>query len=113
MALAGGYARPDATPAYYPLSSLGDLKTTIAGLASRTSRSCVFALPPAPNGSARPNIGVRVDGVDLPFDATHTSGWDFTDPLHTAVQIFGAACEDVMAGRIATVSIVFRCGSTK
>jgi hypothetical protein len=113
LALAGGSARSDATPAYYPVSSLGDLTATIRGLGSRTSRSCVFALPPAPNGTPRSNIGVRIDGVDLPFDPSHVSGWDFTDPSHTAVQIFGAACADVMAGRIATVTIVFRCQSTK
>jgi hypothetical protein len=112
MATAGGHARAGASPAYYPPSAIGDLTATIEALGAAPV-DCVYRLPEAPTSDPveRP-IGVQVDGVDLPRDRSHVSGWDYTDPSLTAVQIFGPVCREIQDGQHQTVTIGFYCRGT-
>lgn len=111
MALAGGRARLGATPAYYPLSNIADLKAMLSPVIVAPA-DCVLALPSPPVGAAAPRIGVRADGAAIPFDADHRAGWDWTDASWSSVELYGVACDDYLAGRIATVTIEFYCGDT-
>ena len=108
MAVAGGRARTGATPAYYPVSNIADLKNTLTPLIA-TPADCVLALPPAPTGTVWPPIGLRANGAEIPFDADHRDGWDWTDASQASIQLYGPACDDVIAGRIETVTIELYC----
>ena len=112
MAVAGGYALANSAPAYYPVTSAGELRGTLETLLPVTT-DCVFSVPPPPAGSSRPDIGVRVNGKDVPFDTSHTNGWDFRDGSWTSVQVYGPACDEYLATETATASIDFFCGDTK
>jgi von Willebrand factor type A domain len=112
MAIAGGYARAT-SPAYYPVASADELySTTLRTLIRVSPDDCVFSLPPSPTGSPRPNIGVRVNGKDVPFDASHTNGWDYTDGTRTSVEVYGPACDDYLAAETRTATILFYCLDT-
>ena len=104
LAAAGGHA-----PAYIPLSNVGQLLTELPQLVTRAA-TCTFALPQGPTGSGPPRIGLRANGAEIPRDPQHQNGWDFTDAAGTAVQVFGPTCDDFVAGRIETLTIVFFCG---
>jgi len=108
MAVAGGYARVTSSPAYYPVTSAGELYSTM-DTASSVKRDCVFSVPPPPTGSRRPDIGVRVNGKNVPFDPSHTNGWDFTNASWTSVQVYGPACDEYLAAETTRVSIDFYC----
>jgi hypothetical protein len=108
MAVAGGRPRTGATPAYYPVSNIADLKSTLTPLIT-TPADCVLALPTGPTGTVSPPIGLRANGAEIPFDAGHRDGWDWTDTSQTSVRLYGAVCDDFIAGRIATVTIELYC----
>ena len=65
MAVAGGYALANSTPAYYPVTSAGELYGTLDTLIRHPD--CVFSVPPPPTGSGPPDIGVRVNGKNVPL----------------------------------------------
>jgi hypothetical protein len=112
MAVAGGHPRAGAASAYTPLSAIGDLSGTIEAL-SAIPIDCVYRLPEAPTSTPieRP-IGVQVDGVDLPRDRSHVSGWDYADASFSAVRIFGSVCTEIQDGQHQTVTIGFYCRGT-
>ena len=111
MAVAGGYALANSTPAYYPVTSAGELYATLDTLLP-VQPDCVFSVPPPPTDSGPPDIGVRVNGKNVPFDQSHTNGWDFTDASWTSVQVYGPACDAYRTAETPTASIDFYCGST-
>ena len=68
--------------------------------------TCVFALDklaPVPS-----DVTVKIDGATIPRDPSHAAGWDLTANA-TAVQLFGAACEQVKAGTALNLEIVYGC----
>jgi hypothetical protein len=109
MAVAGGYALANSTPAYYPVTTAGELYGTLERLLP-VQRDCVFSVPPPPSGP--PDIGVRVNGKNVPFDPSHTNGWDFTSDAWTSVQVYGPACDEYRAAETTPVLIDFYCGDT-
>jgi hypothetical protein len=71
----------------------------------------VFSIPPPPSTDTdRLNIGVMLDGQDVPFDASHTSGWDYANVAATSLRVYGPACDEYLTGMKA-VRIVFYCGA--
>jgi hypothetical protein len=109
MAVAGGRPRTGAMPAYYPVSNIADLKSMLTPLIA-TAADCVLMLPPRPTDTDLPRIGLRANGAEIPFDAAHRDGWDWTDTSGASVRLYGAVCDDFIAGRIATVKIEYYCG---
>ena len=106
MARAGGLARAG-TPAYMPASNPADLFTAMNVLLAETA-TCTFAVPEPPTSdgtTSRSNIGVMVDGIDAPQDATN--GWTYADASQTAIQLNGRAC--ATAGADKTVYVYFHC----
>jgi len=108
MAAAGGVARTGVAPAFYPVSNIDELKSALTPLIA-TPADCVLPLPPRPNSVAPPDIGLRANGVAIPFDARHQNGWDWGDASATSVRLYGAVCDDFLAGRIQTVTIEVYC----
>jgi hypothetical protein len=112
MAVAGGYATPNAPPAYYPVTSAAALSGALHTLAG-TAPDCVFSIPPPPSDDTNNlRIGVIVDGKEIPHDVSHANGWDFTNGTATSLQVYGPACDEYLTGT-KTLTIVFFCGSTK
>ena len=108
LAIAGGYPRA-ASPSYYPVSSAAELTAALRALVDMTP-DCTFALPPAPNSyTSTGNIGVVVSGTQIPRDTSHAGGWDYTNSAQTAIQIYGPTCDEIKAGTVTSVQIVFHC----
>jgi len=113
MAVAGGYALANSSPAYYPVTSAGQLYGTLDTLLP-VQPACVFSIPPPPSDdTSNLRIGVIVDdGKEIPRDASHTNGWDFTNDAATSLQVYGPACDGYLTG-MKSLTIVFFCGDTK
>jgi hypothetical protein len=108
MATNGGVPRA-ATPPYYPVSSTNDLVTALQAIVG-VAATCKFDLGAPPNGSTSTSfIDVFGDGVKIPQDPTHASGWDYTDASKTAIQVYGPTCDAIVAGTIKDVTVTFRC----
>jgi len=108
VAIAGGYPRAG-SPSYYPASSAAELTAALRALVDLTP-SCLFTLPPAPGSyTSVDNIGVVVGGTQIPRDTSHAIGWDYTSAAHNAIEIFGQICDDIKAGAVTSVQIVFHC----
>jgi hypothetical protein len=106
MAKAGGMARPT-DPAYYAANSSAEL-TAAFGQITGILISCTFDLkgmkPPSPN-----DVAVKIDGVKVPRDTTHTEGWDY-DAAMANVVVYGQACEGLKGiGATNNVQIIFGC----
>jgi hypothetical protein len=113
MATAGGYARAGASPAYYPLSAVGDLAGTIAD-ATFSITDCVYeGIPVGPSSDAEPKIGVLVDGVAIPRDDGSGTGWAWARADFSAVRFLGPLCDDLTAGMHQVVTFVFYCPDTR
>jgi len=71
--------------------------------------ACRYTIPLPPCDYAdRTHVGVRVDGVEIPRDTTHTNGWDYTDATFTEVDIFGSRCDALTSGTATSVTIVYK-----
>jgi hypothetical protein len=102
MANAGGQARAGATT-YYPVSNKDDLVKALSMIAAQVS-SCVFPLdkqPPSPM-----DVAVNLDGKRIMHDAT--TGWEYGSGMKS-IEIKGPACDDLKAGKIMDVQIIFGC----
>ena len=112
MAVAGGYPRAG-TPQYYPVTSTAEFAAVLRTLVGMAS-TCTFAVPPPPTTdgtTTRDNITVRaVAGgtvTNLPRDATN--GWTYADASMAAIVLHGTACDQVKAGTLTDVTIIFNC----
>lgn len=106
LAVAGGYPLTGAR-AYYSVSSTADLVSALGTITQRIAVGCTFPLgkvPPAPD-----NIGIYADGTKITRDTSHANGWDYNAAM-TAVTVYGATCDSLMAGRIKTVQAFIGCG---
>jgi len=104
MAVAGGQPQA-ADPKYYPVSSTAELVTVLGTIGGMIGR-CSFGLgnrPPDPT-----NIAVTADGVRIPQDTTHMSGWDYGTG-QTSIQIYGSYCDDARSGKLKDVKAIFGC----
>ncbi len=112
MAVAGGYPRAG-TPQYYPVTSTTEFAAVLRTLVGMAN-ACTFSLPPPPTNdgtTTRENITVRAfDGatvVNLPYDASN--GWTYGDAAMTSIVLHGAVCNQVKAGTIVSLTIVYHC----
>jgi hypothetical protein len=106
MAKAGGMPRPT-DPAYYAANSSADLATAFAEITGIVI-SCTFDLkgrvPPSPD-----DVAVKIDGVRVQRDKTHTEGWDYDAGLANVV-LYGQVCDQLKgAGATNNVQIIFGC----
>lgn len=102
MAHAGGTARTGDT-AYYRADDAGALVAALGTISDREV-SCRFALASRPPDLA--NVNVLLDGEPSPRD--DADGWTL-EPDGSAIELRGAACEDLRAGSIGRVQFLFGC----
>jgi hypothetical protein len=94
-----------------PLDAQGDIATCLdeAPATPVAGMPCHYAIPVPPcDFEDRSHIEVRLGGVEIPRDTTHTNGWDYTDPTFTAVDIYGPSCDALTSGTLTTVTVVYR-----
>ena len=68
--------------------------------------TCMFARSCPPGDSV--SFSVKVDGTMVPRDTAHANGWDYATADMGTIQLFGAACQQVMNGT-PTVTIDYSC----
>ena len=106
FAEAGGVPSADPTASYYKAEDQASLDTALSDIASKTL-GCVYDLAETPEDQSK--IYVFFDNTtEVPRDTNHQEGWDF-DPATNQVTFYGQACEDLKAGDIDDVDIVFGC----
>jgi hypothetical protein len=106
MANAGGFPRPNMTPAYYPVASANDLSAAFAAISGMVN-ACFFSVTPVPK-SASDITGVLGDNNPIPQDAT--DGWTFTTMGATAgIQLNGKSCDDYKNKVIQNVVVQLPC----
>ncbi len=109
MANAGGVPRPDPNPLatrYYLANTQAELVSALRVITGEIA-SCVFPLntpPPVPN-----NIGVKVDGVLVPRDATRANGWEYVGNGLTEVEVHGDWCNQIQTAAANGVEIIYAC----
>jgi hypothetical protein len=111
MAMAGGYPQAG-SPAYYSVDSQQALTDALNAIVTKVGGSCLFALGATPtnNGStSHDKISVFADGNMVTKDTTHAGGWDYSDPSHNSIQLYGQLCQDVMSGQVKVVNVVYQC----
>jgi hypothetical protein len=92
------------TPNYYLVNNTAELVTALTLIGTQVS-SCTFVLatsPPNPN-----NVRVEGDGVAIP--ANDVNGWVYEAGMK-AVTLKGSYCDQVTAGTIKNVVVLFGCG---
>jgi hypothetical protein len=104
MAVAGGAPRPGATR-YYPASSGAELKSVLEEIVGSLT-PCVF---PLANPPLDPNfVTVTVGASPILRDLSHLQGWDYAGK-GAAIQIYGAACDDLKKGVAQGAGIFYGC----
>jgi hypothetical protein len=103
LAVAGG------TVQYYPALTPDALTAALATIVGSVV-SCTFGLgkaPPVPS-----NVAVQFNNdssLKAPKDTSHTSGWDYTTPASTSIQLYGSWCADVTSGKYTSAQILMGC----
>ncbi len=106
MANAGGAAITGSSTQYYLASSRDALVAALQAIAGDVSKTCVFNLEPPP--PAPDFIAVKLAGETISRDPSSANGWEYTNANHTALEIFGAACDTLRQSSDA-VEIVYGC----
>jgi hypothetical protein len=116
MAVEGGYPQVGQPTQYYPVSSTNEFAAVLRTLVGMAS-TCTFSVPPPPTNDGTTSRGdIAVKGTSggaattIPLDGTN--GWSYTDASMTSIVLHGTACDQVTAGTITTVTIVFHCHLT-
>ncbi len=109
MAQAGGAPRPGGGPAYYPAANPDELRkhleSIIGGIATPT---CFVDLTTAPADPSR--VAVFFDQAEVPWDPTHTNGWDYDPPgTFTRVRVYGSYCSKVETFTVSTIDVRYGC----
>jgi hypothetical protein len=97
LAVAGG------TRSYYPVTSTSELNSALTAIAKVVSL-CTFRANRAPTN--KDLVYVYVDGKLVAHDPDDGWMFDASDKTFSTITLTGRACQDMLAGRTATVEIV-------
>jgi len=103
FANAGGV--PNSGPAYYDAGDQMSLELALETIAT-AAISCTFTFDKTPPDASQ--IYVFFDGQAVPNDLTMMNGWVY-DPATNSVTFYGMACDDLKAGMVTDVEVIFGC----
>lgn len=106
MAIAGGRPQSGPTP-YYQARSAADLNAAVTSIRDSVA-SCTYLTTSVPDTGG--SIVVTLDGVTLPFDPTHTNGWDWSDKANGEILLSGSACTQAAGESSPQLFAVVVCG---
>ncbi len=102
------FATAGQTMMYYPANSPDQLNMALAAISgSITSASCTYTLATMPQDITK--LTVKVGGMTIPLDHSHTMGWDY-DPGTNSITFYGSTCDQIQTGTLTDVSIDYGCG---
>jgi hypothetical protein len=107
LARAGG--RPNTTrgqTAYYSAQHVDEVNAAFASI-TRSIAQCTLATPSRPSDPGA--IELRIDGVTVPRDSTHSNGWDWNDPSFGQIALFGPSCDRLSNPMASVVALVHSC----
>lgn len=103
MAVAGGTARVWPPP-YYPVGNQWELELALQDITNDVV-ACSFSLLQAP--TAKQEVIVKIDGIEVTHDPTHKNGWDI-DNYSRTLTFYGQMCE-VLKDQRGAVSVSYSC----
>lgn len=101
----GGTALPG-DPMYYQADNAADLEAALVDIAGGLV-SCSYQLGEAPPDWNEVFIFFN-DVVQVPYDPTHTNGWDY-DPMTNTITFYGSFCDQLKANAVWDIDVVFGC----
>jgi len=109
----GGKPRPNAPLTHFYLgTSQAELAAQFRIITGEAS-NCIFPLnPPPPVKDDPTKLGAYIAGnpdTKIPYDATKTNGWAYTDANDSAVQVYGTWCEMIKGAGADKVKIIYGC----
>ena len=114
MAVEGGYPQMGAATQYYAVTDTAGFASVLLTLVGKAT-TCQYSIPEPPTmdgTTSREDITVT-GGTGTPPDTTinqdANNGWTYTDTTHTSITLHGTSCDQVTAGTITTVTIIFNC----
>lgn len=106
MAMNGGYPLTTGTTQYYSVSTTAQLMDALAKIQTVTTGMCTYPLE-MPGPEADPTkVTVTVDSV--PSVKDDANGWRY-DPGMKSITFTGTTCEQLMAGTLKKVQVLYGC----
>jgi hypothetical protein len=105
MAMKGGVPRAG-TPSYYSVASTADLQAALKTITGQVV-TCNYPLAAAAPTNDPESLTVHIGGMTVAQDPDN--GWDYSGPDHTAIKLFGAACDSVTKNPQAKVEVFYGC----
>jgi hypothetical protein len=102
--------RPLANQFYQGITQ--DALTTALNVITGQVSSCVFPLNPPPpvlNDPTKLGVYFTSSMTKVPYDATMTDGWAYTDDTDTAVKVYGSWCDMIENQGANMVQILYGC----
>jgi hypothetical protein len=106
MAVAGGRPQTGAAQQYYAARSPADLDAALVAIRDQVGL-CTYLTTSVPD--AKGTIEVLLDGTEVPYDATGTTGWVWADESNGEIVLHGATCTTAAAASSTLVAQV-KCG---
>ena len=70
-------------------------------------RSCLFPLQSPP--PAADAVTVTLNGSSVPRDRTRVNGWEYSNEVPTAIELYGGWCDSVVASRSFEIVVLYGC----
>ena len=107
FATAGGVPSSDPAAKYYKAEDATSLDKALATIGGKAALTCTYTLSKPPPDPAKMFVFFGKT-TEVPRDPTHTNGWDY-DPKTQTITFYGTACDDIKAGKVTELHVVFGC----
>jgi len=114
LAVAGGAGNSSTNPLgthYFLADDAATLQAALLAITGQIS-SCLFPLaspPPVPNDPNKAGVYLGSGMTKIPYDATRSNGWAYTDSTDAAIEIYGSWCSMIQADGAGAVQVIFGC----
>jgi hypothetical protein len=105
----GALAYAGGTNSYYPALTPNALTAALSAVVGSVV-NCTFSLGKAPPAPSNVVVEFNADTrLRAPHDTSHTSGWDYTSPADTSIQLYGSWCDGVTSGAYTSAQMIMGC----